>query len=57
MASAVRRSGRTSTGTWIGGAADAAGLHLDDRLEVGERLLEDVDARLAALASTMSIAP
>src|SRR3982751_5041175 len=31
----------------IRGAADATALDLDDRLEVGERLLEDVHARLA----------
>ena len=33
-------------GDLVGRTADAAALHLDDRLEVRERLLEDVDAGL-----------
>src|ERR1017187_7111083 len=37
-------------GHLVGGTADAAALHLDDRLEVGERLLEHVHARLRRAA-------
>src|ERR1035437_355729 len=37
-------------GHLVGGAADAAALHLDHRLEVGQRLLEHVHARLRRAA-------
>ena len=40
IASAWRRSGRTSTGHLVGRAADAARANLDRRLDVVERLVE-----------------